>query len=133
VDETAPESTDGQLLRKVTVEDDLLIARLERHKHAAYDACCELLAKRGLSAALMEVEPLFDGSSIFFYFLGEVTPEVDALTAELAAEYEAKVQFRKFGELLTTGCGPDCGTEAATGCSTGGCSTCSIASACAKN
>ena len=55
------------------------------------------------------------------------TPELDALTAELAEVYEAKAQFRKFAETLTAGCGPHCGTEAeGGGCGSGGCSTCAV-------
>ena len=77
---------------------------------------------------LVDVEHLFDGQSLFFYFLGETTPELDALTAELAEVYEAQVQFRKFTDTLTAGCGPHCGTdEAEAAAASGGCSTCAVA------
>ena len=123
---------DGELLRGVTVEDDLLLDRIERRKEEAYAACAELLATYDEAAVLMDVEHLFDGQSLYFYFLGEVSPEVGRLTDELARTYEAKVQFRQFTEALTTGCGPDCGTEDATGggCGSGGCGSCAVASAC---
>ena len=125
-------SPDGALLRRVTVEDDLLLARLERNQHAAYEACVAKLAERNIPAVLVDVEHLFDGQSLFFYFLGESTPEIDSLTAELAEVYETKVQFRKFTESLTAGCGPGCGTADAQGggCGSGGCTTCAVASAC---
>src|SRR2546430_11543646 len=48
---------------------------------------------------------------LFFYFLGDVTPELEAYTGRLAETYEANVQFRKFTETLIEGCGPGCGTE----------------------
>jgi cell fate regulator YaaT (PSP1 superfamily) len=123
---------DGPLLRRVTVQDELLIQRIERRKDEAYTACVQLLEKRGIGAILMDVEHLFDGQSLFFYFLGDVTPELEALTAELADVYEAKVQFRRFTETLTAGCGPDCGTENSTGCATGGCSSCALTATCAR-
>jgi cell fate regulator YaaT (PSP1 superfamily) len=122
-------SSDGSLLRRVTVQDDLLISRLERRKNAAFDACTNLLAERGLSAVLMDVDHLFDGQSLFFYFLGDTTKELEALTSELAETYEAKVQFRKFTESLTEGCGPDCGIGDEGSCGTS-CSSCAIAGAC---
>lgn len=122
--------SDGELLRKVTIEDELLISRLEKRQSAAFRACADLITQRQLPAVLMDVEHLFDGQSIFFYFLGEVSPEVEAMTVELAEAYETEVQFRKFTETLTEGCGPDCGTDAATGCGTGGCPSCAMASAC---
>ena len=72
---------------------------------------------------LVDVEHLFDGQSLFFYFLGDTTPELDALTGELAEIYEAQVQFRKFTDTLTAGCGPGCGTEEAEQAArSGGCS-----------
>ena len=122
---------DGTLLRAVTVEDDLLLSRLERNRDEAVEACSRKLEEKGLTAVLMDVEHLFDGESLYFYFLGEVTEELETLTSELAEAYETKVQFRKFTETLEAGCGPDCGTEAASGgCGEGGCATCSLAQAC---
>ena len=122
---------DGTLLRRVTTEDDLLIARLERNKAEALQECESLLAQRRLPATLVDVEQLFDGQSLFFYFLGEVTPEIEQITRDLAEAYDSKVQFRQFTDAVARGCGPDCGTEDAAGCATG-CSTCAIASACSS-
>jgi PSP1-like protein len=118
---------DGTLLRRVTIEDDLLLARLERNRDEAYRACQQRLAERGIPAVLVDVEHLFDGQSLLFYFLGETTSALDALTAELAEVYEAQVQFRKFTDTLIAGCGPKCGTDEAEGCGNGGCSTCAVA------
>lgn len=128
-DEAQP--LDGDLLRPMAIEDELLAARIEKHRQDAYDACSALLAKRSLSALLIDVEHLFDGQGIYFYFLGDISPEIEACTAELAEAYETKVQFRKFTETLIEGCGPGCGTEAAKG--QGGCEACTgcaVATAC---
>ena len=125
-DESVP--AQGSLLRRVTAADDLLLARLEKNRDSAYHACTALLRRRGLQAVLMDVEHLLDGQSLYFYFLGEVTPELEQITAELAETYETKVQFRRFAETLATGCGPDCGTEAAAGggCASSGCASCAV-------
>jgi cell fate regulator YaaT (PSP1 superfamily) len=122
---------DGELLRGITVQDELLQARLEKHRQEAYEACANLLRAHHLPAVLVDVEHLFDGQGLFFYFLGEVTPELEAHTQELAEMYEAKVQFRKFTETLIEGCGPGCGTDEAKG--QGGCeacTSCAVAGAC---
>jgi hypothetical protein len=126
----ADQAEDGTLLRRVTTQDDLLIARLEKNRDEAFVACSDRLSKLQSPAVLLDVEHLFDGQSLYFYFLGETTPELDALTAELAEVYEAKAQLQKFAETLIAGCGPDCGTEEAGGCGTGGCSTCAVVGAC---
>lgn len=117
---------DGVLLRGMTVEDDLLAARLEKNRHAAYLACCERLAVAAPGVTLMEVEHLFDGQTLIFYFLGEPTDEVERLTAELSQTYDAQAQISRFTETLTAGCGPGCGTDEAAG---HGCTSC--ASGCA--
>jgi hypothetical protein len=88
------------------------------------------LQERGVNAVLVDVEHLFDGQGLYFYFLGDVPDEVSAMTDELAEAWEARVQFRRFTERLTNGCGPDCGTGASqcgAACGTGGgCSTCAV-------
>jgi cell fate regulator YaaT (PSP1 superfamily) len=131
-DEITEARADGSILRGMTVEDHLLAARLEKNRTEAVDTCSRLLAERKLPAVLMDAEHLFDGRSLVFYFLGEVTPELEHLTDELTAAYDAQVQFRKFAETVEVGCGPGCGTEAASGQGCTSCATgCAIAGACA--
>jgi cell fate regulator YaaT (PSP1 superfamily) len=122
---------DGEILRGMTVQDDLLHARLEKNRQEAYAACASLLEQHGVSAVLVDVEHLFDGQGLFFYFLGDLTPQLESYTEQLAATYEAKVQFRRFTETLIEGCGPGCGTDEIKG--RGGCETCTscaVAGAC---
>ena len=129
--EDDPAWADGDLLRGMTVQDDLLEARLEKHRQEAYEACAALLSNHKLSATLVDVEHLFDGQGLFFYFLGDVPADVERLTSQLAEAYETKVQFRKFTETLIEGCGPGCGTEEVKG--RGGCeacTSCAVAGAC---
>ncbi len=114
---------DGAILRGMTTEDHLLEARLEKNRDAAYRACQRRLAELGIQATLLDAEHLFDGRSLYFYFLGDVTPEIEAVTQELAEVYDSVAQFRQFAETMVAGCGPGCGTEEATG---GGCTTCAV-------
>ena len=124
---------DGTLLREITTSDDLLLARIEKHRDEAYLACTELLEQYQLDVTLMEVEQLFDGQTLVFYFLGETTPELELITGQLAEEYESKVQFRRFARSVVEGCGPDCGTDEGAGCSLDGCSSCLLANSCAAS
>ena len=122
---------DGDLLRGMTIEDELLVARLEKYRQAAYEACQALIRDNGVAAVLVDVEHLFDGQGLFFYFLGDVPPQIESLTERMAEVYETNVQFRKFTDTLIEGCGPGCGTEEVKG--RGGCescSSCAVASAC---
>ncbi|MEY4176962.1 MAG: hypothetical protein RLY70_536 [Planctomycetota bacterium] len=127
-------ATDGELLRRMTVADELLAARLERRKDEAFTACQTLLMERRIAATLVDVEHLFDGQSVYFYFLGTPPPDCEPVTDELARAYGAAARFEQFADSLELGCGPDCGTEDGAGCgSSGGCSTCALVSACAKH
>lgn len=124
-------TVEGDVLRGVTIEDELLDARLRKNRDAAYAACAARIAALSLPVVLMDVEHLFDGETLIFHFLGETSPALDQITAELAELYETKVQFRKFAEAVTTGCGPGCGTEHAEGPGCGSCGAgCAMAGAC---
>jgi cell fate regulator YaaT (PSP1 superfamily) len=131
VDPVAADSADGQILRRMSLQDDLLEARLQRRRHEAFEACNSLLSESRIEAALVDVEQLFDGQGLYFYFLGDPPREALDITRRLAETYEAAVEFRKFAETLAEGCGPGCGTEEAKG--QGGCASCvscAVASAC---
>jgi hypothetical protein len=119
----------GSILRGMTIQDELLETRLKKSRDAALTACQRRLGDLGVAATLIDAEHLFDGRSLYFYFLGELPPAVDDVTAELAEAYDAEAQFRRFAETLTSGCGPGCGTESAAGCGSCG-SGCAVSFAC---
>lgn len=123
---------DGKMLRRMTVSDELLEARLQMHREKAYAACAQRIAESDLPVVLMDVEQLFDGRNLVFYFLGDPTEELDRITGELAELYDTQVQFRRFAETVAQGCGPGCGTEdaAGSGCGSSCSSGCGLSSAC---
>lgn len=137
---------DGVILRGATVEDRLLEARLRQRREAAFEACSRLLAERGVPGVPIDVEHLFDGQTLVFYFLGDPPAAMADLATELAETYDAHVQFRAFAEAVAQGCGPACGTPDAAGCQdcTTGCAVaagggpqdcttgCAVAAACGK-
>jgi cell fate regulator YaaT (PSP1 superfamily) len=129
----APGDPDGDIIRRMTLEDELLAERLSRRRDEALEACTRLLVEHGAPAVLLDVEHLLDGRRVYFYFLGEVPAAVEQLTDELASTYDAAIEFKQFSTTLLEGCGPGCGTEEAKG--QGGCASCTscaVASACKK-
>ncbi|MBI3465989.1 MAG: hypothetical protein HY000_23490, partial [Planctomycetes bacterium] len=66
-----------------------------------------------IAVELVDAEQLLDGETIIFYFLGEATPALADVNAELAGQYESRIEFRQFMERVEAGCGPGCGTDAA--------------------
>lgn len=123
----------GEILRMATIQDELLDSRLRRYKNQAVHNCQLEICRQGLSASLMEVDHLLDGKTLVFYFLGELTPDLQQLANSLVDAYEEKVRSRHFAKLLADGCGPACGTAEGGGCGTsGGCAICVLATACDK-
>jgi cell fate regulator YaaT (PSP1 superfamily) len=128
-----PPNKTAQVVRPTTPQDELLLKRLERHKRRAVEACRIALAESGSKATLLDVDQIFDGGTLVMHFLGDADEQAEAITAEIAAQYEAVVRSRHFAKLLHDGCGPGCGTAEAGGCGEGGgCSQCGLAVSCAS-
>ncbi len=122
-----------RIIRSLTEEDRLLVERLQRYKRDAVRRCQDILSSSDSDAVLLDVDQLFDGNTLVLHFLGPVDALGREITDRIVAEYEAQVQTIRLAELMTHGCGPDCGTEAGGGCGTGGgCASCAVAGACTK-
>jgi cell fate regulator YaaT (PSP1 superfamily) len=129
--ESEAAAQDGVILRGMTIEDQLLEVRLRKNREAAYAACAGRLTDLKLDVSLVDVEHLFDGRTLVFYFLGRQTPKLETVTSELAAIYDTQVQFQAFADTLTKGCGPGCGMDEASGQGCQSCATgCAVAGAC---
>lgn len=126
-DDAQKDRADGKLLRGMTAEDELLEARLHQNREAALAACTQRINELGIEAVLVDVELLFDGRSLFFYFLGETNDRLEEALDELAQSFETVAQIRRFSDTLAEGCGPGCGTDQAQG---GGCTTCASGAGC---
>ena len=123
-------AADGDVIRRTTQQDQLLAARLRRNADDAFTACEQLLTELDSPPTLLDVELMFDGQGLYFYFLGDVSDEVDTMTSKLAIAYEAHAQIARFSETLEAGCGPDCGTAESSGCGTSNCASCAVVDAC---
>ena len=124
-------SADGTILRPVSATDRLLIERIEKNKLSAIQACQERMQISATRATLVDLELLFDGQTLIFYFLGPLDKTIERITTELAEVFDTKVQFRRFTTNVLEGCGPDCGTDAGSG-GCDDCTSCAIATACGK-
>ena len=125
------QATTGTILRSLAPNDRLLIERIERNRQDAIEACEQRLREKSAGATLVDLELLFDGQTLVFYFVGEINGQIEEVTAELAELYEAKVQFRRFTNAVLEGCGPDCGVGDSGSCTD--CTSCAVAAACGKS
>jgi hypothetical protein len=125
------EATAAILLRPVTGQDELLEERLTRYKEEAIQECRQALVDMNCSVELLDVDHLFDGRTLIFYFLGELPDSMQAVPDQLAKRYEKRVRTTELARLLEEGCGPGCGTEKS-GCSSSGCAICLVAGGCSS-
>jgi len=130
---TTGETTDGKILRKQTPEDVLLQKQLTLSAQAASAACQAYLDANRHADCLLDVEPMMDGKTLYFHFVGVPGEFITQHLQKLAEIFQQEVQSSQFAKLLEHGCGPGCGTEEKGGCGeNGACTVCVIAKACAN-
>jgi hypothetical protein len=121
----------AKYVRRCQPEDQLLWGQLVNLSQDSAQACQTFLEERGSHDILIEVEPLLDGKTIFFHFLGEISASTEAYVEQLAEVYRKEIASSRFAHQLETGCGPGCGTAAKSSCGTSsGCSTCLLSGGC---
>ena len=79
---------------------------------------------------MLDVEPLFDGRTLYFHFMCDVEPQLEKYVDQLARLYERQLLESEFAQSLEEGCGPNCGTELAKNDCGSGCAVCHVGSIC---
>ena len=120
----------SKFIRKSRPEDELLWRQLTKLSLDASSACQDFLQGQSIPDVLLDVEPLMDGRTLYFHFLGTPSFETEQHVQKLSEIYQTSVSSSRFAALLEHGCGPGCGTKEKSGCSTGGCAVCAIAGGC---
>jgi cell fate regulator YaaT (PSP1 superfamily) len=91
------EPTHGQILRPLTGEDRQRIERLKEQQKNDYDVGVRLIGSRRLQMELVDVERLFGGERIIFYFLAEKRVDFRELVKDLAKELQTRIELRQIG------------------------------------
>lgn len=103
-----------KVVRRATREDLEHAHRLSEQKERARAVCLELIKQYELPMKLVEVEPLFDGSKMVFYFTAENRVDFRRLVKELARRFRCRVEMRQIGvrnEAKMLGGVGSCGRE----------------------
>src|SRR5262249_3627876 len=91
------EPTGGVIVRTVTAEDQEQCERLADAERQEFDACFRCIGQRKLQMELVDVEHLFGGERIVFYFLAEKRVDFRELVKDLAREYQTRIEMRQIG------------------------------------
>ncbi len=89
---------DGEVLRKMNEEDELLYERITReYEPEELESCNREIQALHLPMRLIEVEHLFGGEKIIFYFSAEGRVDFRELVKRLARKYKTRIEMRQIG------------------------------------
>jgi cell fate regulator YaaT (PSP1 superfamily) len=95
--ELLAEPSRGQILRSVTEEDCQKQERLREAQKTEFESGQRLIAERHLQMELVDVEHLFGGDRLVFYFLSEKRVDFRELVKDLAREFQTRIELRQIG------------------------------------
>lgn len=95
--ELISEPTSGRIVRLLTDRDRDDRARLRESEQRELETCVRFVQQRRLQMELVDVEHLFGGERIIFYFLAEKRVDFRELVKDLAREYQTRIEMRQIG------------------------------------
>jgi len=91
------EPTRGQIARVATPDDLAKRDRIAGLKNEEFDAARRMIGERRLQMELVDVEHLFGGERIVFYFLAEKRVDFRELVKDLARTFQTRIELRQIG------------------------------------
>ncbi|MBL9125334.1 MAG: signal peptidase, partial [Planctomycetaceae bacterium] len=91
------EPTRGQVLRAMTGDDENELSRMHAQERAEFESCRRHIAALELPMELVDVEHLFGGERIVFYYLAENRVDFRELVKLLAGEFQTRIEMRQIG------------------------------------
>ncbi len=89
--------TRGVIVRRLTDEDRAALERLKLSERRALEVCRAFAASRRLQMEVVDVEHLFGGERIIFYFLAEKRVDFRELVKDLARQFQTRIEMRQIG------------------------------------
>jgi cell fate regulator YaaT (PSP1 superfamily) len=89
--------TQGRILRLLTERDRAERDRIAALQRVEMEGCTRFVQQRKLQMELVDVEHLFGGERIIFYFLAEKRVDFRDLVKDLAREYQTRIEMRQIG------------------------------------
>jgi cell fate regulator YaaT (PSP1 superfamily) len=92
-----PEPTGGEIVRVATAEDHAKIARVREQQKQQFTAGVRLVTHHRLAMQIVDVEFLFGGERLIFYFLAEGRVDFRELVKSMAREFHTRIELRQIG------------------------------------
>jgi cell fate regulator YaaT (PSP1 superfamily) len=92
-----PDPSHGDILRPLTEDDRRRQAQIDEKCRAQFETAGRLVAEHKLAMQLVDVESLFGGERIVFYFLAEKRVDFRELVRSMAREFQTRIELRQIG------------------------------------
>jgi cell fate regulator YaaT (PSP1 superfamily) len=92
-----PLSRQGRFVRQATPQDLNEQRHLDESGKGEFAFCEALIATHNLPMTLVDVEHLFGGDRIIYYFMADHRVDFRSLVKELAHEYQTRIEMRQIG------------------------------------
>jgi cell fate regulator YaaT (PSP1 superfamily) len=87
----------GSILREVTEQDRRKLDDISKQERDAFRGGLEVLAERKLAMQLIDIEHLFGGERLIFYYIAETRIDFRELVKSLAARFRMRIEMRQIG------------------------------------
>ncbi|MFN0198500.1 MAG: stage 0 sporulation family protein [Planctomycetaceae bacterium] len=88
---------DGKIMRLATVEDRNFHEETRQREQDEFQGCSEMIHERRLNMQLVDVEHLFGGERVVFYYLAEDRVDFRELVKDLAKRFKTRIEMRQIG------------------------------------
>jgi cell fate regulator YaaT (PSP1 superfamily) len=92
-----PADSPARVIRKATRDDVVARLKLQQREKEAHRICLMKIRERGLAMKLAQVEQIFDGSRLIFYYTAEGRVDFRELVRDLAAHFRTRIEMRQIG------------------------------------
>lgn len=87
----------GQIMRGMTGDDERELTRLHAQERKEFEKCRDLILELKMEMKLVDVEHVFGGERIVFYYLAENRIDFRDLVKSLASEFQTRIELRQIG------------------------------------
>ncbi|HUG93130.1 MAG TPA: regulatory iron-sulfur-containing complex subunit RicT [Planctomycetaceae bacterium] len=87
----------GKILRPASDDDHRQRDEVAAQERGEFEGCRQMIAERNLQMQLIDVEHLFGGERLIFYYLAEQRVDFRDLVKDLAKRFRTRIEMRQIG------------------------------------
>jgi cell fate regulator YaaT (PSP1 superfamily) len=87
----------GRIVREATDEDRRSLEEIRGSERSEFEGCAAIISEQKLQMQLVDVEHLFGGERVIFYYLAEKRVDFRELVKVLATRFRTRIEMRQIG------------------------------------